>query len=188
MCNYNRSEPFRSISEVAPDNLQTVLGQLSETNSWGLNRFSDPEYLPQRIWVEQKLREEFIVKGGKPELKYPIYFFLGRNSRFEEHPSNIGYSIKLEDLPSEVVGFTAKAFNGGFLPILKVSPAGPGPIRDENYNQVLRYRLSGSPMTLIKISYKPNTSYATENQGQTHESLPSSELSFIVEHFRQIRS
>lgn len=103
---YNRGEPFRSISEVARDNLSEVLSTLNENNSWGLNRFSDPEYLPQRLQVEQKIRHEFIKKGGKPELDFPIYCFLGNNSRFEEHKKNVGYRINLSDVPKDVVSFT----------------------------------------------------------------------------------
>ena len=103
---YNRSEPFRSMSEVSQTNLPTVLSQLNESNSWGLNRFSDPEYLPTRLAVEQKIRRDFINKGGKPELDYPIYFFLGNNARFEEHKSNVGYRINLSDVPQDSVSFT----------------------------------------------------------------------------------
>jgi len=103
---YNRNEPFRSISEVSPDNLPTVLSQLDEGNSWGLSRFTDPEYLPHRLQVERRIRQEFIKKGGRPELSFPIYFFLGNNPRFEEHKSNIGYSINLKDVATDAFSFT----------------------------------------------------------------------------------
>lgn len=103
---YNRGEPFRSISEVSQENLQSVLSQLNENNSWGLNRFLDPDYLPRRLKVEQKIRRELIIKGGRPELEFPIYFFLGRNNRFEEHKSNIGYRINLEKVLPQTVSFT----------------------------------------------------------------------------------
>jgi hypothetical protein len=96
---YSRGEPFLSLSSVTQDNLQSVLKQLNESNAWGLNRFSDPDYLKQRKQIEQKLRQQFIAKGGKPELDHPIYFFLGRNARFEEHKKNIGYKINLKDIP-----------------------------------------------------------------------------------------
>lgn len=103
---YNRSEPFRSISEVSQENLRLVLNQLDESKSWGLNRFLDPEYMPKRLKVEQILRDGFIAKGGMPELNHPIYLFLGRNRQFEEHKRNIGYSINLENVPSHLVSFT----------------------------------------------------------------------------------
>lgn len=103
---YSRGEPFRSISEVPQANLPGVLNQLDESNAWGLSRFSDPEYLRHRLLAEQKMRQGFIDKGGKPELEYPIYFFLGNNSRFEEHKSNIGYRINLADVSPHAISFT----------------------------------------------------------------------------------
>ena len=102
---YNRAEPFRSITSVAEDQLQTVIKSLDERNSWGLNRFSDPSYLRQRFEVENLMREKFIEIGGLPALQRPIYFFLGRNKRFEEHPLNIGYSIDLALLQNSPKNF-----------------------------------------------------------------------------------
>jgi len=103
---YSRGEPFRSITEVSHENLSGVLNQLDESNSWGLSRFSDPEYLRRRIQVERKLRHGFISNGGKPELDFPIYFFLGNNSRFEEHKSNVAYRINLIDVAPHALSFT----------------------------------------------------------------------------------
>lgn len=103
---YNRAEPFRSISNVPQNELHTVLRQLNETNSWGLNRFANTEYIQRRIEVEKRLRMDFISKGGKAVLEYPIYFFLGRNSGFESHERNKPYTIKLADIPAHSVSFT----------------------------------------------------------------------------------
>jgi len=86
--------------------LPEVLDQLNEDNSWGLKRFADLDYLPKRFQVEQKIRHDFIHKGGKPELKQPIYFFLGNNPRFEEHKKNVGYKINLADVPPHEISFT----------------------------------------------------------------------------------
>jgi hypothetical protein len=106
LVHYSRGEPFRSLSGVPRANVKNVLSKLNETNAWGLGRFSDPEYLKRRLAVEQKLRREFIVKGGKPVLEHPIYFFLGNNAEFEKHEGNKGYLIRLEDLPKDAVSFT----------------------------------------------------------------------------------
>jgi len=103
---YSRGEPFRSISAVPQDELSKVLQELNETNVWGLARLSDPEYLERRRHVEQRLRKEFIAKGGRPALDHPIYFFLGRNAQFERHEKNKGYLVQLEDLPKGAVSFT----------------------------------------------------------------------------------
>jgi hypothetical protein len=47
-------------------------------------RFKDPAgYLSFRKRVEQKLRNGFIEKGGRPKSEYPIYLVLGRPKWFE---------------------------------------------------------------------------------------------------------
>jgi hypothetical protein len=72
---YNRSEPFRSLTSLSYEDRENVISSLSEANSWGLNRFQDPNYLNQRLAVESKLYEEFVALGGMPEIQNPIYFF-----------------------------------------------------------------------------------------------------------------
>ena len=103
---YNRGEPFRSITSFPSDQWQSIIEKLKPTNAWGLKRFTDPNYLKQRVLAETQLRNEFLTKGGKPQLEQPIYFFLGRNRRFEEHQLNKGYKINLSDLESEQISFT----------------------------------------------------------------------------------
>jgi hypothetical protein len=94
------------MSAVSKDELPKVLSELNETNTWGLKRFADPEYLHKRILVERIIRKQFIAKGGSPALNYPIYFFLGKNTQFESHKDNRAYLIKIKDLPENVVSFT----------------------------------------------------------------------------------
>ena len=103
---YSRGEPFRSITSVGQENWAEIIKDLNETNAWGLSRFSDPNYLEDRLIAEKKMRKEFISKGGKPELDHPIYFFLGRHKGFESHKSNVGYAINLKDILKDSVSFT----------------------------------------------------------------------------------
>lgn len=103
---YNRAEPFRSLTSLNKTELAATLKEMNESNSWGLNRFTDSEYLPRRAIVEAKIREQFISRGGKPDLSHPIYFFLGRNERFEENKNNKAYIIQLKDISSAQVSFT----------------------------------------------------------------------------------
>jgi hypothetical protein len=103
---YSRAEPFRSIIDVPFDQLDAVIQILNERNSWGLNRFTNQNYFKQRLEVENIVRTKFIEMGGEPILSHPIYFFLGRNQRFEEHPLNIGYVIDLLHLHRNLVSFS----------------------------------------------------------------------------------
>lgn len=103
---YNRGAPFRSMTSVSLDERAIVINGLNEKNAWGLSRFKDPDYLARRRVVENLLKAKFISKGGKPTLSNPIYFFLGRSRRFEEHKSNIGYTVSLRDLPAGSISFS----------------------------------------------------------------------------------
>jgi hypothetical protein len=103
---YSRGQPFLSITSVSPTQLDTVMSGLHERNAWGLNRFLDENYLKRRIEVENKMRRRFVEKDGEPELLNPIYFFLGRNSHFEENPLNVGYAIELSQLDKTHVSFS----------------------------------------------------------------------------------
>jgi len=67
------------------------------------------EYLSGRDKIERKLYQFFIDKGGKPEIKRPIYCFMGM------HPSELIYSrradyafkfFRVSDIPSELISFT----------------------------------------------------------------------------------
>lgn len=103
---YSRGEPFRSITSLPAAVRDEVIGELNETNAWGLARFSDQRYLEQRADVESKIRKRFIELGGNPSLIAPIYFYLGRHPRFEEHERNVGHVIYLRDLDPRSISFT----------------------------------------------------------------------------------
>lgn len=103
---YSRGAPFLSFTAMGRETWSELIKDLNETNAWGLSRFSDPNYLEDRLIAEKKIREEFISKGGKPELDHPIYFFLGRHKGFESHKSNVGYAIDLKDIAVDSVSFT----------------------------------------------------------------------------------
>lgn len=103
---YNRGKPFRSITSLDDSALNRVLRSLNEENSWGLARFSNHLYLSQRREIERSLRMRFIENGGRPILENPIYFFLGRNPRFEENTRNIGYALRLGDLDPRTISFS----------------------------------------------------------------------------------
>lgn len=103
---YSRGKPFQSLSSLGQSNWAEVITTLNETNAWGLSRFRDPDYLPTRIQTEKIIRRKFQEMGGKPILEHPIYFFLGRNLRFEQHSLNRAYIFSLKDIPTDLISFT----------------------------------------------------------------------------------
>lgn len=94
------------MTSVPPDQFDFVVRSLDERSIWGLNRYSRPNYIRQRFEVESLMHAKFIEKGGKPVLSHPIYFFLGRNKRFEEHPLNVGYIIDLASIAKDSISFS----------------------------------------------------------------------------------
>lgn len=66
---YSRGEPFRTLTRFPQNEWQNIIETLNPKNAWGLNRFSDSNYLKQRIQVEDQLLNAFIAKGGEPILK-----------------------------------------------------------------------------------------------------------------------
>jgi len=93
------------MTSVPADKLPGILKELNETTAWGIARFSDPEYLARRHEVEKRIRQEFIAKGGNPDLEHPIYFFLGGDAEFEKHERNRGYVIPMSEIAESDICF-----------------------------------------------------------------------------------
>jgi hypothetical protein len=71
--------PFQSLSSLPEDQALDLMRLLADDTPFGA-RFKDPEgYLQNRRTSEAWVRSEFIRKGGRPQLDYPIYFVLGES-------------------------------------------------------------------------------------------------------------
>jgi hypothetical protein len=71
--------PFQSLSSISEDRALAIMRELYVEGSVFWERFKDPQgYLSFRKQVEKRLRNEFVLKGGKPKQDYPIYLVLGR--------------------------------------------------------------------------------------------------------------
>jgi len=68
--------PFRNLSSLDADKANDILKQLKEDKSLFASQRSD-DYLFIRRELENKVREIFIGKGGKPGLSFPHYMTLG---------------------------------------------------------------------------------------------------------------
>jgi hypothetical protein len=73
------TEPFRSLSALPDEEAIKIMKELyDDTPLW--SRFKDPVlYLCSRRQTEQRVREEFIAKGGQPRASYPIPMVLGES-------------------------------------------------------------------------------------------------------------
>lgn len=71
--------PFQSLSSLPDKQAVDMMRLLADDTPFG-ERFKDPEgYLQNRRKSEAWVRSEFMLKGGRPQLDYPIYFVLGES-------------------------------------------------------------------------------------------------------------
>jgi hypothetical protein len=101
--------PFKSLSDLAAGADDPVFLEL-------LTRYQrDPsyrrrfgrEYIQKRRAIEERVRQLFIAKGGKPRRSSPIYFTLGESRWFRE--LNAGHQeirVNLLDLDPETTSIT----------------------------------------------------------------------------------
>jgi hypothetical protein len=72
------NKPFRSLSALPDKQAIDLMRSMYVDGSVFWERFKDPfDYLQARRQTEQWLRQEFIAKGGAPQMPYPIYFIFG---------------------------------------------------------------------------------------------------------------
>jgi hypothetical protein len=77
--------PFQSLSSLPDQQAVDLMRLLADDTPFG-QRFKDPEgYLKNRRKSEAWVRLEFMLKGGKPQLDYPIYFVLGDSRWLEKN-------------------------------------------------------------------------------------------------------
>jgi len=109
----NEDHIFRTITSYQEHELDTVLDNISDENTWWGNRYSRKErhgYLSDRRMTEARLYEEFIKKGGKVLLNPPVYFYLTAKKKHElegkyAHCKYIKYPLS-ELADSDSVSFT----------------------------------------------------------------------------------
>jgi hypothetical protein len=103
-------KPFLSISELEPSKFSELMDEFSRLElpeSRFDEKWKRDFYLFFRPYTEQKIREKFIDKGGKPKLKAPRYTTLGPVTWFNnwyEQPEVI--EIPLLEIPSDSISFT----------------------------------------------------------------------------------
>ncbi|XEC96639.1 hypothetical protein AB6A23_08895 [Paenibacillus tarimensis] len=98
--------PFKNLSALAYDEARMVMDRLKRDEALFASRRSD-DYLIIRRQLEERARELFICKGGKPVNRYPHYMTLGRCDWIKEWYKN-GREIRihLDEFDLETVSFT----------------------------------------------------------------------------------
>ncbi|MTI31241.1 hypothetical protein [Xanthovirga aplysinae] len=95
--------PFRNITEFGLEKAIDIQNQISD----GLNSKRPPNYIELRFALEERLKEQFIAKGGKPNRNDPFYFTLGECEWAKSWYVNPGVvKIPLSALKAEHISFT----------------------------------------------------------------------------------
>ncbi len=106
-------KPFQSLSALPEMQAIQIMNDLYIEGSIFWERFKEPiKYLTFRKQVEEKLRSEFVIKGGHPKSLYPIYFMLGKPKWTEIAKNDITIAttteivIPLSVFKAEEISFT----------------------------------------------------------------------------------
>ncbi len=113
--------PFLSLSDLTEDELKSIIQELDSrrTQNNQFNRVYGGRYMELRVKTEQRLRELFILAGGKPKRKTPHYFVLGQSYWFKNLCSDSHeVSIPLSYFSADTVSFTYpdSFVSMGFMP------------------------------------------------------------------------
>lgn len=98
--------PFKNLSSLERNDAEAVLHQLqTEGATFASKRSTD--YLVIRHELENKARDLFIRKGGKPTKKYPHYMTLGPCDWLKDwYKRGKQISIALDEFNEESISFT----------------------------------------------------------------------------------
>lgn len=95
--------PFRNITEYGHEKAENIQKTITE----GLNSKRPKNYIDLRFSLEKRIREQFILKGGKPNRKDPFYFTLGECEFAKSWYVNPGViKIPLIDFNEGQISFT----------------------------------------------------------------------------------
>lgn len=95
--------PFRNITEYGFEKAVNIQSQILE----GWNSKRPENYIGLRFLLEKRIREQFILKGGKPNRNDPFYFTLGECDWAKSWYINPGViKIPLTDFNPDHISFT----------------------------------------------------------------------------------
>ena len=98
--------PFRNLSDLPPDEAEVILKSIRQRGDVFASKRTE-DYLVTRRGLEEKVRNLFIAKGGKPRRQRPHYMILGDCSWLKEwYLDGQEIRIPLTQFGPEIVSFT----------------------------------------------------------------------------------
>lgn len=105
---YNRnSQPFLNLSDLSLEKANSVLEEIRRTKPNSFCAKRQPEYMENRLYYENILREEFKKKGGKIERNVPHYMTVEHSPWLSSWYEDCAYiKIPIEEFDLETLSFT----------------------------------------------------------------------------------
>lgn len=116
---YDIKEPFAKITDINSSDCKDYLDLILEKSL--ASKTYNENYINQRLLTEKKMREIFIRKGGRPQLKHPHYLVLENCDNWFYNIKNffgsivIDSSLFLEDVVSFTYGDSMPTFDDTFF-------------------------------------------------------------------------
>lgn len=98
------SRPLLSLSALSAEERAAALEGLARHEPLPY-RLAHPDYLVERLRIEEKMRAQFAAKGGRVELAHPYYFVLGTFGLWEADGS-LKVELPLASVQSDALSFT----------------------------------------------------------------------------------
>jgi len=99
--------PFFSLSDLLLDEAKAILDRIKETKPNTMCARRQPEYMENRLYYEEILRNEFKKKGGLILRKSPHYMVVEHSSWLSSWFENCGYiKIHISEFNLRTVSFT----------------------------------------------------------------------------------
>lgn len=155
LTHYYFEHPFRSITMLDREARDRTLAEIARVR--GLKRRLQSQfYFDERSKFELTMRDQFLAKGGEPELERPHYLILGENKLWATIAPNV-LRISLESIPSKWLSFTYTDSWSAYV-CADLNGQNPTP-RKPQYGQV--YRVHELP-SLFETYGWPGERYETE--------------------------
>lgn len=99
--------PFKNISDLSPQKAQAVLDNIKKTKPNSLCAQRQENYVENRLYYENILREEFLKKGGRLERQVPHYMVVEHSPWLNSWFENADYiKIPIEEFDLSTISFT----------------------------------------------------------------------------------
>ena len=104
LTHYYHDAPFQCITSLSTSDMVQLILDMHSIRQLP-RRLLRPVYFMERRRYEQKMRQQFLNKGGSPQLLHPHYLVLGESKAWSRQQLQ-SISIPLSEIPPEVISFT----------------------------------------------------------------------------------